>query len=52
MAASPISPASAEPETRVLLTVDTALAWPPGPEGARWEAAYQRSYEAAGVGVR
>nr|WP_232307244.1 polysaccharide deacetylase [Sphingomonas sp. Y57] len=52
MAPNPISPASAEPETRVLLTVDTALAWPPGPEGARWEDAYRPSYEAAGVGVR
>ncbi|ARR52464.1 polysaccharide deacetylase [Rhizorhabdus wittichii DC-6] len=52
MAAPPSSLAPTEPETRVLLTVDTALAWPPGPEGARWEGAYRRSYEAAGVGVR
>lgn len=52
MAANPNSSVSAEPETRVLLTVDTALAWPPGPEGVRWEAAYQGAYEAAGVGIR
>jgi hypothetical protein len=51
MDAHRLSPVPVEPaaETRILLTIDTALA---GPDGARWEAAHQRSYEAAGVGVR
>lgn len=40
------------PETNVLLTIDTELTWRPGPDWMDWEAAYERSYEAAGVGVR
>lgn len=39
-------------ETRVLLTIDTELTWRPGPDWEHWETAYERSYEAAGVGVR
>jgi hypothetical protein len=39
-------------ETRVLLTIDTELTWRPGPDWAHWESAYERSYEAAGVGVK
>lgn len=50
MVAPRSSPAPAEPETRVLLTIDTALTWP-GPDGGHWETAYGRSYDAAGVGV-
>lgn len=48
------SSASVEPaaETRILLTIDTALSRRPGFDGAGWEAAYDRFYEAAGVGVR
>ena len=45
-------PADAPVETRVLLTIDTELTWRPGPDWGRWEAAFDRSYEAAGVGVR
>jgi len=46
------SPAAPAALTRVLLTIDTELTWRPGPGWGRWETAYERSYEAAGVGVR
>ncbi|KKC27894.1 polysaccharide deacetylase [Sphingomonas sp. SRS2] len=36
----------------MLFTINTELTWHPGFDRARWEAAYERSYEAAGVGVR
>lgn len=54
MDANRFSPIPVEPssETRVLLTIDTELTWRPGPDWARWETAYERSYEAAGVGVK
>lgn len=39
-------------ETRVLLTIDTELIRRPGSDLTRWEPAFERSYEAAGVGVR
>jgi hypothetical protein len=44
--------AEAQSETRILLTIDTELTWRPGPDWADWESAYERSYEAAGVGVK
>lgn len=37
--------------TRVLLTVDTELAWGPYREGAGWEENLGRSFDPAGVGV-
>lgn len=48
------APTLADPlaETRILLTIDTELTWRPGPDWAQWETAYERSYEAAGVGVK
>ncbi|KQX18053.1 MULTISPECIES: polysaccharide deacetylase family protein [unclassified Sphingomonas] len=53
MDAGRLSPAPAEmaAETRVLLTIDTALYGPRVADGAQWQAAYDRSYQAAGVGV-
>ena len=51
-AAPPVVAADHRAETRILLTIDTELTWRPGPDWARWEPAYRRSYEAAGVGVR
>jgi hypothetical protein len=37
--------------TRVLITVDTELAWGPYSEGAGWEENFARSFDPAGVGV-
>ena len=51
-APSLIVPGAQATETRVLITIDTELTWRPGPDWANWEAAYERSYEAAGVGVK
>lgn len=48
----PATPVASSAETRILLTIDTELTWRPGPDWSRWESAYERSYEAAGVGVR
>ncbi|KRB86895.1 polysaccharide deacetylase [Sphingomonas sp. Root710] len=45
----PVDPPS---ETRVLLTIDTELIRRPGDDLTHWEPAFERSYEAAGVGVR
>lgn len=54
MGADEILSVAADPpaETRVLITIDTELTWRPGPDWADWETAYERSYEAAGVGVK
>lgn len=37
--------------TRVLVTIDTELTWRPGEGWNDWQSSYERSYEAAGVGV-
>ncbi len=51
MAPPSTRPADKPAETRVLLTIDTEFTWRPGADLSRWETAYERSYEAAGVGV-
>ncbi|WP_235538546.1 polysaccharide deacetylase family protein [Sphingomonas sp. Root710] len=48
----PFLPVDPPSETRVLLTIDTELIRRPGDDLTHWEPAFERSYEAAGVGVR
>lgn len=51
-AAPPLSETGAGEPPRVLLTIDTELTWRPGGKWDDWREAFDRSYEAAGVGVR
>lgn len=49
----PVRPAPVESNaaTRVLLTIDTELTWRSDTRWPRWEVAFERSFEAAGVGI-
>jgi hypothetical protein len=46
-----LEPREAATAPRVLLTIDTELTWRPDDTSSGWRAAYERSFEAAGVGI-